>query len=225
MSRDVTNAIRHISGADIDFVRLCDYEVALRELLNLRKNLKQKEWYAIGIQISNRKRQAKESEVIWNGTRLEAKKVRKDVLRNSRLRQRCIRNRKLALLASSVTIIHYILEIYLPISAATLELPHGLVIRTPPGSPPASVPVRLPSTESETAYAKSPVSDGEGGSLHIAHSFVFDETIEDVQLACAETRAEVPQFGISPTRKLRENLPFNRFMLRLWNLGKSLELT
>lgn len=94
------------------FIRPCDYEVALREILKFRKNLKQEEWYAIGIQISNRKRQTKESEVIWNGTRLEAKKVRKDVLRNSRLGQRRIRNCKLEKIASSVAVIHFVMDIY-----------------------------------------------------------------------------------------------------------------
>lgn len=74
-----------------DFDRLCDYEVALRDVLHFRKNLKREEWRAIGIHISDRKRQAKESEVIWNDTRFEPKKVRKEVLRNSQPKSCLIR--------------------------------------------------------------------------------------------------------------------------------------
>lgn len=89
------------------------------------------------------------------------------------------------------------------------------------------MPVLLPSTESETAYAKSPISGGELGSLHIAQSFVFDETIWKVQSAWAEDETQEAhwQYDVSPTRKLRENLPFNRFMSQLWNLSKLLELS
>lgn len=81
-----------ISGSDP--VRLHDYEVALRELLKLRKNLKKEDWYSIGIHMSNRKREGKESEVLWNNIPLATRKVRKDVLRNRNLNQLCYRSSK-----------------------------------------------------------------------------------------------------------------------------------
>lgn len=77
-----------------DLVRLHDYEVALRKLLKLRKNLKKEDWLSIGIHMSNRKRQGKESEVCWNNIPLSAKKVRKDVLRNRKLNRLCSRSSK-----------------------------------------------------------------------------------------------------------------------------------
>lgn len=72
-----------VNGIITDCNRLCDYEVALWDILHFRKNLKREEWRAIGIHISKRKRQAKESEVIWNNTPFEAKKLRKELQRNS----------------------------------------------------------------------------------------------------------------------------------------------
>lgn len=78
-----------ISNADP--IRLHDYEVALRDVLKLRKNLKKKDWHSIGIHLSNRKRQGKESEVLWNSVPLAAKKVQKDVLRNRKMNQLCYR--------------------------------------------------------------------------------------------------------------------------------------
>lgn len=78
-------------------VRLHDYEVALRDVLKLRKNLKKDDWHSIGIHLSNRKREGKESEVVWNGVPLPAKKVRKDVLRNRKVNQLCYRSSKLIL--------------------------------------------------------------------------------------------------------------------------------
>lgn len=65
-----------------DHVMLHDYGIALRELLKLRKNLKKEDWYSIGIHVSNRKSQGKESEVLGNNIPMAARKVRKDVLRN-----------------------------------------------------------------------------------------------------------------------------------------------
>lgn len=78
-----------------DPIRLYDYEVALRDVLKLRKNLKKEDWHSIGIHLSNRKRQGKESEVLWNSVPLAAKKVRKDVLRNRKINQLCCRSSEL----------------------------------------------------------------------------------------------------------------------------------
>lgn len=75
-----------------DSFRLHDYEIALRQVLKLRKNLKKEEWNSIGDQISNRKRQGKESEVLWNDHPLSTKKVRKEVLRNRKVRGLLPRN-------------------------------------------------------------------------------------------------------------------------------------
>lgn len=84
-----------ISGSNP--VRLHDYEIALRELLTLRKNLKKEDWYSIGIHLSNRKTQGKQSEVLWNNIPMAASKVRKDVLRNRKLNQLCYRSSKFIL--------------------------------------------------------------------------------------------------------------------------------
>lgn len=65
--------------------RLCDYEVALRERLKLKKNLRREHWQYIGVQIAVRKRQGKETQVEWNNLPMAAKKVRKEVLRNRQL--------------------------------------------------------------------------------------------------------------------------------------------
>lgn len=73
-----------VSGSDS--FRLHDYEVALREVLKLRKNLKREDWQFIGAHISNRDREGKESEVLWNNRPLTTKKVRKEVLRNRKTR-------------------------------------------------------------------------------------------------------------------------------------------
>lgn len=81
-----------MSGSDI--LRLHDYEVALRELLKLRKNLKKQHWYSIGIHMSNRKRQGKESQVWWNNSLLSTQKVRKDVSRNRKLSHLCYSSSK-----------------------------------------------------------------------------------------------------------------------------------
>lgn len=93
MSTKATNPIQLLVSNVIifDSNRLCDYEVALRDVLHFRKNLKREEWRSIGIHISNRKRQAKESEVIWNNIPFEAKKVRKELLRNSQPKSGLIR--------------------------------------------------------------------------------------------------------------------------------------
>lgn len=80
------------SGSDP--VRLHDYEIALRELLRLRKNLKKDDWFSIGIHLSDRKREGKESEVLWNNIPMTARKVRKDVLRNRKLKHLCYRSSK-----------------------------------------------------------------------------------------------------------------------------------
>lgn len=72
-----------------DPTRLHDYEVALRELLNFRKNLKKHDWYSIGMNLSDRKRKGKESEVLWNNIPLATRKVRKEVLRNRKLNHLC----------------------------------------------------------------------------------------------------------------------------------------
>lgn len=74
-----------------DSKRLCDYEVALRDILHFRKNLKREEWRAIATHVSNRKRQGKDSEVIWNDTRFEAKKLRKELLRSGQPKSCVIR--------------------------------------------------------------------------------------------------------------------------------------
>lgn len=78
------------SGSDC--FRLHDYEVALREILKLRKNLKRADWQSIGAHISNRGREGKESEVLWNDRPLTKKKVRKEVLRNRKMRGLVLRN-------------------------------------------------------------------------------------------------------------------------------------
>lgn len=62
--------------------RLCDYEIALRERLKLKKNLKREDWHYIGVQIAIRKRQGKETEIVWNNLPMAPEKVRKDVSRN-----------------------------------------------------------------------------------------------------------------------------------------------
>lgn len=82
----------HIIFAGSDFCRLHDYEIALREILNLRKNLKRDDWQSIGAHISNRDREGKESEVLWNDRPLTTKKVRKEVLRNRKMRGLVLRN-------------------------------------------------------------------------------------------------------------------------------------
>lgn len=53
--------------------------------------------------MSNRKREGKESEVLWNNIPMAAKKVRKDVLRNRKLNELCYRSSKLISLISSMT--------------------------------------------------------------------------------------------------------------------------
>lgn len=72
-------------------VRIREYELALRELLKFRKNLKKEEWNIIGAHISYRKRQAKESEVLWNNSVVASQKIRKEVLRNRKQRPICPR--------------------------------------------------------------------------------------------------------------------------------------
>lgn len=79
---------------EIDSVRLREYELALRELLKFRKNLKKEEWNIIGAHISYRKRQAKESEVLWNNSVVPSRKVRKEVLRNRKQLPICPRMSK-----------------------------------------------------------------------------------------------------------------------------------
>lgn len=93
MSAKATNPLQLLfsNGIISDPNRLCDYEVALRDILHFRKNLKREEWRAIGVHISDRKKQAKESEVIWNNTRFDPKKVRKELLRNSQPKSCSIR--------------------------------------------------------------------------------------------------------------------------------------
>lgn len=59
------------------YYRLCDYETALRDRLKLRKNLNKKEWYYIGVQIAIRKSQGKETDVMWNNSPMDPKKVHK----------------------------------------------------------------------------------------------------------------------------------------------------
>lgn len=99
------------------------------------------------------------------------------------------------------------------------------MIRTPPRSPTACLLALPPATEPEATRAKPHVHlfRGEGQGLHANLSSAFDESIEEEQLAWAKTWAEEAQIGLSPTRKLRENLPFNRFMSQIGNLGKLLE--
>ncbi|KAI3392451.1 hypothetical protein diail_5695 [Diaporthe ilicicola] len=101
-------------------MRLHDYEIALGKRFKLKKNFKKEHWYYIGVQIAIRKRQGKETEVVWNNLPMDAKKVRKDVLRN----RQCLPER-------------------LHVREDNSTLPEGLILRTPPGSPPhhaASMP-------------------------------------------------------------------------------------
>lgn len=93
----------HLVISRSNLVRLHDYEIALRELLKLRKNLKKEDWYSIGIHLSNRKTQGKQSEVLWNNIPLAARKVRKDVLRNQKRSQLCYQRSKLILLILSIS--------------------------------------------------------------------------------------------------------------------------
>lgn len=199
MSTKATNPIQLLVSNVIifDSNRLCDYEVALRDVLHFRKNLKREEWRAIGIHISNRKRQAKESEVIWNNIPFEAKKVRKELLRNSQPKSGLIRK-------------------------VNPELPPGLVIRTPPRSPATYAAVLLPSPESQlgNAPANSPQAVSGGSNHPINPSSVAGETIWEVQQALVKAG----EFGVSAYRKLRENLPFNRCMSQLLYLSQSLPL-
>lgn len=80
-----------------------------------------------------------------------------------------------------------------------------------------SAAVLLPSLE--TQPRKSPASSPQavsGRSNHVINSFsVAEEDIWEVQRALIEAG----EFDISPYRKLRENLPFNRCMSQLLDLG------
>lgn len=87
-----------------DSFRLHDYEVALRELLKLRKNLKKQDWYSIGISLSDRKRKGKESEVLWNNIPLATRKVRKEVLRNRNANHLSHQRSKLTVLGCSMSL-------------------------------------------------------------------------------------------------------------------------
>lgn len=198
--------------------RLCDYEVSLRDTLHFRKNLKREEWRAIAIHVSDRKRQGKESEVIWNNTRFKAKKVRKELLRNSQPKP-CL-NRKGELIFYCFCIARrHVLHICLCSSGIDPELPWGLVIRTPPRSPVtnAAVLLPLPRTQLRTAPANS-LQVVHGGSLYpLDTSSMAYEDIREVQRALVEAG----EFGVSPYRKLRENLPFNRCMSQLLESGGS----
>ncbi|KAL1883318.1 hypothetical protein Daus18300_000376 [Diaporthe australafricana] len=169
-------------------LRPYDYEVALRELLKLRKNLRKTDWYAIGAHISDRKIQGKESEVSWNNLTLSGRKVRKEVLRNRKLSHVCPRMTKVP------------------------ELPTGLTIRTPPGSPPPETAVVAPSA----------TYPSDSGSMDLASlgagEFMTHASIRpwDLQIALRHPS----QDNYSGARALREHLPFNRFMFLLQDLGK-----
>lgn len=91
---------RIVSGSNS--FRLHDYEVALREVLKLRKNLKKEDWQSIGSHISNRGLEGKESEVLWNNRPLTTKKVRKEVLRNRKAKGLVLRNSELIYHVSSM---------------------------------------------------------------------------------------------------------------------------
>jgi hypothetical protein len=93
-----------VSGSDS--VRRHDYETALGDL-KLRKNLKNEDWYAIGIHLSNRKEQGKESEVLWNSRPMAPKKVRKEVLRNRKLKKFYPRKSELISLSSSLPFVQW----------------------------------------------------------------------------------------------------------------------
>lgn len=86
-----SNQLLSLDKIIADSKRPCDYEVVLRDTLHFRKNLKREEWRAIAIHVSDRKRQGKESEVIWNNTRFKAKKLRKELLRNGQPKSCLIR--------------------------------------------------------------------------------------------------------------------------------------
>ncbi|KAH9893048.1 ankyrin repeat-containing domain protein [Xylariomycetidae sp. FL2044] len=71
------------------------FEVALRERLGLRKNLTDSDWILIGHDLENRKRQGKKkSQVLFNNTVLDLKKVNKAIRRYKGKQANVIRNRK-----------------------------------------------------------------------------------------------------------------------------------
>lgn len=104
------NSPGHIIASGTHPIRLHDYEVALRDILKFRKNLKREDWYAIGVGISHRKKQGKDSEVLWNNSPMATSKVRKEVLRNRKPNHFYPRHSKLLLSCPSSKLFSWLLK-------------------------------------------------------------------------------------------------------------------
>lgn len=110
-----------------------------------------------------------------------------------------------------------VLRICLPQVTIDPKLPHGLVIRTPPRSPAVCAAVLLPSLKPQlrNESANSPQAASGVSNHPISSGSVAEEDIWEVQQALVEAG----EFDVSPYRKLRENLPFNRCMSQVLVIG------
>lgn len=165
--------------------------------------MKGEDWRAIGLRISERKRQAKESEVLWNHSAFTPSKVRKEVLRNRKVSRHCPPQSKPELYDYLRNVDHHWM---LKIRAETTKLPVGLIIRTPPSSPRRETGIRAPSS-TLLPDQNSAILNSSACSIH---THPRDQFIRHIQTAPHLSVAG--QHRISMFRHLRENIPFNRFM-------------
>lgn len=96
------------------------------------------------------------------------------------------------------------------------DLPVGVIIRTPPGSPSGELAVMTQPADPLDLEPPVLVSPGGTGRSNLAGPSMWDVRI---------TPRELAQFGTSRYRHLRENIPFNRFISELLNLGKLPRIT